>query len=145
MTYATQQDLIDRFGAVELAQLTDEAAGQAIDAAKVAQALADADAEIDGYLGVRYALPLATVPALLERLACDIARYYLFDDRANDAVRARYTSAVALLKNLSAGSVTLGLAAALPVPEAAASAVTVRVGTRSRIFDSDTLDSFGRV
>lgn len=146
MSYATQQDLVDRFGAVELAQLTDEAAGQTINAAKVAQALADADAEIDGYLGTRYALPLATVPPLLERVACDIARYYLFDDRANEAVRLRYTNAVALLKNLGSGSVTLGLAAAQPAPEPAAGTVTMRVATlRSRLFDNDTLDSFGRV
>lgn len=145
MTYATQADLVERFGAAELAQLTDEAAGAAINAATVAQALADAAAEIDGYLGARYALPLTTVPPLLERVACDIARYYLFDERVSEAVKMRYLGAVSLLKSLSAGSVTLGLAAAAPVPEAAAGAVTVRVATRARTFDADTLASYGRL
>jgi phage gp36-like protein len=142
MTYATQADLVDRFGAVELAQLTDELSGTTINAATVAQALADASAEIDGYLGVRYALPLTFVPPVIERICCDIARYYLFDDRVSEAVRNRYLSAVAMLKSMSAGSVTLGSAAA-PAPDAAATGVTVRARSRTRVFGDDVLDSYG--
>lgn len=144
MSYAIQQDLVDRFGAQELAQLTDEVAGQTINAATVARALADADAQIDGYLGARYLLPLSPVPPLVVRLACDIARYQLFDDRASEAVRARYDDAVQLLKRLSDGTVTLGTAASAPAPAAASGAVTVRARARDRLFDDDTLASFGR-
>ena len=71
MTYASQQDLIDRFGETELKQLTDRDLDDAIDAVVVEQALADADKTIDAYIGRRYDLPLASTPALLIGLACD--------------------------------------------------------------------------
>lgn len=144
MAYTTQQDLIDRFGAVELAQLTDEVDGQVIDPVVVAKAIADADAEIDSYLGVRYALPLSVspIPPVLERIASDIARYYLFDDRVTEAVRVRYQSAVALLKSFSAGTVTLG-GAAVPAPSPSSGAQLVRLRTRARVFSQEMLDDYG--
>lgn len=144
MTYATQQDLVTRFGASELAQLTDEAAGVTINTATVAQALVDADAEIDGYLGVRYALPLTSVPALINRLACDIARFYLFDDRVTEAVKLRYQGAVTTLKSLSAGTVTLTDAAGIAPAIDTAGSVRVSARSRDRVFGADLLDSFGR-
>ena len=115
MTYATQQDMNDRFGAVELAQLTDRTNGTTVDAAVLARALADADAEIDAYLGTRYALPLTSQPPVLARLAADIARYRLFDDRTTEAVRQRYADAVKLLRDMSTGAVRLD-AGSDPVP-----------------------------
>ncbi|GIX17702.1 MAG: hypothetical protein KatS3mg119_1888 [Rhodothalassiaceae bacterium] len=103
--YAQLQDLIDRVGAREITELTDRAdppAG-AIDASVAERALADADAEIDGYLAARYDLPLSPVPAVLTRLATDIARYRLWDDRAPEEVRQRYEDAVRLLREIADG------------------------------------------
>jgi phage gp36-like protein len=108
MTYATQQNITDRFGATELAQLTDRVNGTVIDAAVVAKALGDADGEINGYIGSRYALPLAPVPTIIERLACDMARYYLYEDRVTLQVQARYNAALVFLTNIAKGVVTLG-------------------------------------
>lgn len=113
MSYATQVDLVQRYGAQELAQLTDPVASSAIDAEIVARALADADAEIDARLGGRYTLPLATVPVLLVRMACDIARFYLWGDSASEAVRARYTDATKLLDKIATGLIPLPSAVAL--------------------------------
>lgn len=73
-------------------------------------ALADADTEIDGYLAVIYSLPLASVPSLVTRLACDIARYRLWKDRASEQVRQGYEDAVDVLKRISSGSVKLVMA-----------------------------------
>lgn len=110
MTYATQQNLIDRFGERELIELTDRSdpSTGAIDATVVAKALADADAEIDGYLSSRYQLPLSPVPAKLERVAGDIARYYLYEDRVTDQVRARFSDAQQWLRDVASGKVSLG-------------------------------------
>lgn len=111
MTYATQQDLTDRFGALELQQLTDRAdppAG-AIDATVIGKALADADDQINVYLSARYTLPLASAPKILTRLACDMARYALYEDRVTEAVQKRYDAAVAQLKDFSTGRASLGL------------------------------------
>lgn len=111
MPYATQQDLIDRFGEAELIQLSDRAeppAG-AIDATVVGKALADADDAINGYLAARYTVPVAPAPLILTRLACDVARYYLYEDQVTEAVRKRYEDAVAYLKDAASGKVTLGV------------------------------------
>ncbi|MDD5479651.1 DUF1320 domain-containing protein [Rhodoferax sp.] len=107
MTYASQSDLTERFGVDELAQRSNRLDGSAIDAGVVARALADADAEIDSYLATRYALPLASTPTVINRLACDIARYRLYDDGVTEAVRQRFEDALALLKKFSSGEVRL--------------------------------------
>lgn len=110
MTYATQQNLTDRFGEDELIQLTDRDNLGAINATVVNRALADADATINGYLAARYTLPLSNpVPEMLERLACDIARYALFEDQVTEIVEKRYKDAIALLRDVSAGRAELGI------------------------------------
>lgn len=110
MAYATQQNLIDRFGEDELIQLTDRDNLGAINATVVSRALGDADATINGYLAARYTLPLSSpVPEMLERLACDIARYALFEDQVTEIVEKRYKDAIALLRDVSAGRAELGI------------------------------------
>ena len=125
MSYCTEADLTARFGADEIGAMAGRDPGGA--AATIARAMADADAEIDAYLAARYQLPLATVPTILARIACDIARYRLWAERASPEVRQRYEDARRLLESLSKGQVTLGLplADAPPAPEAMAAA---RVG-----------------
>ncbi|MBW7863059.1 MAG: DUF1320 domain-containing protein [Candidatus Hydrogenedentes bacterium] len=101
-----------RFGALELVQLTDRAnppSGTA-DQAVADKALADADAEIDVYVGAKYALPLPSAPDVLKRVSCDIARYRLYEDRATDEVRRRYEDALGLLDRIARGAVSLGIA-----------------------------------
>ncbi len=112
MGYATQQDMIDRFGQAELVQLTDRYNTGSIDATVLGQHLADADNKIDGYLEGRYTLPLAVVPKSLARIACDITRYFLHDNAATEEVRARYEDATRYLEKVSEGKITLGLSSA---------------------------------
>lgn len=140
MTYATQADMVERFGHEELAQRTDRFEGLTIDEVVLGRALADADAEIDGYLATRYALPLARTPAVLVRLACDITRYQLFGDKVPDSVRQRYEDAVGVLKRLAAGSVQLAGVNAVPALGGAGNAVAVR--TAARVFGRDQLASY---
>ena len=136
MTYATQSHLVDRFGSDELAQLTDRETGATIDAAVLGRALADADAEIDGYLAARYTLPLASTPVTLVRIAAYIARYRLFADRATDAVRQFYADAVRDLKAIAAGNIIID--GALPLA-ASTNTITVKVSAPEPIFNSDAL------
>lgn len=114
MTYATQQDLIERFGETELIQLTDRAEppSGAIDAAVIARALADADDQINAYLAARYTVPMSPAPKLLTRLAADLARYALYEDRVTEIVRQRFDAAIAQLKDIAAGKASLGVDAA---------------------------------
>lgn len=109
MTYATQSDLETRFKNQELIELTDEAGTGEIDAAVIAVALTDADSEINGYLASRYALPLTQTSDELVRLACDIARYKLYDTRATELVKARYDDAIKKLRDVARGVASLGI------------------------------------
>ncbi len=138
MTYATQADMVARFGDTELAQRTDRENGTAIDAVVVDRALVDADAEINSYLAKRYTLPLASTPVVLTRLACDIARYRLFDDGTPDTVRQRYEDAVSLLKRMASGDVTLGNEAAIDSAAATSTDQAAHYFSPRAITDSST-------
>ena len=107
MSYCTKQNLIDRFSERELIQLTDRDNLGIIDNDVLNQALSDADAEINAYL-TAYALPLATVPANLVRIAGAIARYYLFSDQATEQVKTRYNDAIKYLQLIGKGQLSLG-------------------------------------
>lgn len=108
MPYCTQSDLATRFGAAELIQLTDRANTGTADAAVIAQAIADASAEIDGYLEGAYALPLAVVPVNLTRIACDLARYRLYENQPTETVSERYKAGVRYLELVAQGKISLG-------------------------------------
>jgi len=109
MPYATQQDLVDRFGEDELIQLTDRDNSGSLDTGVLDQALADASEEIDTYVGARYQLPLSTTPKILVRWCADIARYHLYDDAAPETVVKRYDGVRSAMKLLAEGKTTLGL------------------------------------
>ncbi|MCB8748322.1 DUF1320 domain-containing protein [Rhodoferax sp. U2-2l] len=107
MSYASQSDMVERFGEAEVAGRTNRVDGLTIDQVVLDRALADADAEINSYLARRYSVPLTTTPPVINRLACDITRYRLFDDGVPDTVRQRYEDAVSLLKKFASGDVQL--------------------------------------
>ncbi|MGZ5055670.1 MAG: gp436 family protein [Methylobacter sp.] len=106
MAYCTEQNLIDRYGETELIQLTDQANAAVIDTGVLNSAIADADAEINSYL-TAYALPLATIPANFERMACDITRYYLFGSSVPELVQKRYDNAISYLKLVAKGGINI--------------------------------------
>lgn len=137
MSYCTQANFEDRFGEQELIQLTDRAIPPlgVVDTTVLAGALADADAEIDAYLSGRYSLPLDPVPSVLIRIAADIARYRLYDDRATEEVRNRYTDALKFLMSIAKGEIALG---ANPPPAAGAP----EYSTPGRVFTAETLESY---
>ena len=108
MTYATRQDLVDRFGASEIEALDDGGSGDEPVYAKISAAIADASAEIDGMLAICYKLPLpdGTWP-LLTGIACTIARHRLYDDAEPEAVKEAALRARAKLKSIGEGKYRL--------------------------------------
>ncbi|HDR1196557.1 DUF1320 domain-containing protein [Pasteurella multocida] len=103
MKYCTIDDLITAFGADEIHRLiaTDEEAEKAID---------DAQAEIDMYLSDRYTLPTQSVPKSLNRIACDIAHYYLYNSvDETSTVYLRYKQRIKQLSDVASGKLSLGL------------------------------------
>lgn len=132
MSYARIDDMVARFGEREVAQLTNRDGLDVVDADVLDEALADANAEVHGYLATRYRVPPDPVPRLLVRVACDVARYRLYDDAAPDEVRRRYEDAVRLLKSVADGGVSLGADAAAPSHPQLVQVVDVSPGLFSR-------------
>lgn len=141
MPYASKQDLIDSFGAVELEQLTDRTTppAGAIDDTVVDKALGDADQLIDGHLqAAGYALPLASVPGLVKQLAGTIARYLLHAAAPTETVRKNYEDALRMLRDIAAKKLHLNIAGVAP----AQTGDDVQVSAPERIFTPETLKDF---
>ena len=105
MTYATPQDMVARFGAEELEKLD-----RGYDAAdpdsspRLLTALEDASAEIDASLAPLYALPLPSGRyPLLRAVACEIARFALYDQSVPEAVTERAKEAREKLARVRSG------------------------------------------
>lgn len=72
MAYCTQSDVETAVGGlIKLAQLSDQdnQLGGAVNVAKVAAAISEACAELDSYIGHRYAVPLSPVPDIVKMKA----------------------------------------------------------------------------
>lgn len=109
MSYATYADLIREFSEVEMARVSDRDRAGSEDRSVIQQALDFADDLIDGYLRERYSLPLPSVPKNLIGVACDIARYRLYQDQPTELVIMRYDAALNWLKDVARGLVGLDL------------------------------------
>lgn len=142
MTYATLPDMIAEYGEQKIVQLTDRSRPRlnAVDEAVLGRALADADAEINGYLEVRYPLPLTAVSPDLVRNACYIAYFRLFKDTVPPEVRTAYEDAVSWLNKVSAGRVRLvGLSVESAQPVAAGRVI---VSGEARAFSRKSLEGY---
>ncbi|ENX33934.1 hypothetical protein F889_02598 [Acinetobacter colistiniresistens] len=110
--YVTADAMRERFDYQELVELTDnrEPYVGGINFDKLNAALNEANSEIDGYIQVRYKLPLQTIPPFLVALGCHIARYHLCTMiiNENDPIKTRYIDAIRTLKAISKGDVALG-------------------------------------
>lgn len=109
--YADQTDIENAYGSDALLLLADRDGDQQVDAAVLDEALAAADATIDGYVGARYALPLEKTPQLLTQIAVDLVMYRLASqaDSATEERRNRHSDAIKMLQGISKGEIRLGL------------------------------------
>lgn len=112
MAYSTQTDIEEQVSQAELIELTDDTGAGTVDISAAARAIADADAEIDGYCGARYTVPFSPAPAMIRKLSVDIAVYNLFSRRSNLKIpedrQKRYDNAVRFLRDVSRGLISLG-------------------------------------
>lgn len=141
MTYATQQDMTDRFGESDLVRLTDRAEPplDAVDATVLLRAQEDAKAMIDSYLTARYTLPLSPVPLVLKRCECDLAYVQLLGARVGDEWAKRQAYWLGWLKDVSKGTAQLGVDASNNAP---ATEVGVYVDADAPVFSRDTLADY---
>lgn len=167
MLYVTLLQLAESPGALELAQVASDSHEAVVDAelmeltlrdgdrsgytadevaaadaakARIEEVITEAGAVIDGYLGRRYSLPLATTPAVVTSWARAIVRYKLNKDLRADAnsdpVVRDYRDALKFLQQISEGRFSLGL----EDPQASSSsAVDVRIEPGHKVFGREYL------
>lgn len=121
MAYCTLDDIKKLLPEETIIQLTDDenlkpsAINPALPAhaaiiGRIDEAIEAADAEIDGYCAVRYTVPFPTIPRLITGLSVEIAIYYLHARRTvPEKIEKRYEKAVARLKDIARGLLTLGI------------------------------------
>lgn len=134
--YAQVTDMQMRFGQEELEQLAPSDTGT-VDQSKVESALNDASAEMNTYLGSVYSLPLTDPNPYLKTICCDITRFRLWDDAVSEEVRKRYEDAIAWLKKVVKGDVSLGIENQEEVFYA-----TTSTNAGNRTFTRSSLDDF---
>jgi phage gp36-like protein len=136
VAYCTQTDLEERYSSADLVRFTDHDGDGAADGAVIDQAIADADAEIDSYLGVRYQVPLATTPESVTNVSITIAWYRLAlgRDSVSEAIRKAYEDAIKWLEGVAAGRISIG---ADPAPSEAGGAATVHHDVDDKHFDRE--------
>ena len=121
MSYAAQQDIIDLYGERELQNVADRDADGGVDDNVVARALENVSAEMDAYIGARYAVPLASPTTVLKGLCVDIALYRmaLKSGPRTEEHRTRYEDAIKMLKGIADGKIGIGAPQAGDEDEAA--------------------------
>lgn len=141
MPYVTLAQLIDRYGEPALVALTDRGqfATGVVDEAATDRAIADADATIDGYLARRYQLPLTVAQPLLVKIAGSIVFYSLHTFQPDEKIAADHKEALAMLRDISAGTVAL-TAAGIETPNVAGSGA--RITDRDRQLTQDNMTGF---
>ena len=141
MSYATMADIEKWLDADELIQLTDDGDLGVVDTAVVDTALEYASAVIDGYVGTRYTLPLATVPAILVLYCADLAICGLYDRRDTGRPEHwlnRCKSADRFLEMVAAGKISLGV----DDPDGTGASDKVEVSGPDQLFPHSELDKY---
>jgi phage gp36-like protein len=152
--YCTIDDLKKTLPEQEIIELTDDEnlKPTVIDAAdadcddiieRIYEAIEAADAEIDGYCTVRYGTPLSPVPVLINKLSIEIAVYHLIARRppVAESAEKRYERALARLKDISKGILSLGID---PPPEASTMADSPATNTAlsDRVCTKTNMEGF---
>lgn len=141
MGYCAKGDLSERFGEKELKELTDESSAATVSDAEVTAACDEASSTIDLYVGTRYTVPLVSIPAVVKKWACDLARLNLWGDRAgaDSAVRKNADDVLATLKDIARGVAALPAQAEGDVAPPASVAVTERTQVFTDTLFSDSM------
>jgi len=143
VSYATQQDMIDRFGEREVIALSDRDDNGVIDVPVLAAGLVAADNEINAYLAGAYSLPLSITLPIVRDFACDIARYRLSSGEVveTEEVRNRYRDAIKFFEKVAAGKISLGVSL---LNQQTSMVGSVKSSTPNRVFNADSLRDFNR-
>ena len=92
-------------------------------------AIADADAEIDGYLAKRYAVPLSPAPKVINKFSNLFSRIGIDESTDQKTYLNRYNAAIKFFELVADGKVSIGTEADDPA-SAAATGFSAKSNTR---------------
>lgn len=110
MPYISVEYLINALSEEEQAQLSDDFSGIEPDAEILQVAVEQASSLVDAHLGVRYSLPLETVPESVKYHTLLLARYILFTRRSYavpERVEREYQDTMVWLDHIAEGRLIL--------------------------------------
>lgn len=133
--------MCERFGELEINQLTERMRDIGHTPADVlSAAIADADADIDGYLtDGGYTLPIASTPELLRKHACILTRFYLYKTQRPNEVKEDYDRSIGWLKRIAERKSTLP---GIDLPATGGTKSTPAAPTRTMTYDSDLWETY---
>lgn len=144
MAYCTLTDVQRRLPSLFINVLTNDAGGNTLVQEPFDEAVEDADSLINSYLRSRYAVPFATTPKVVNRIAVDLVIYFLYQRKSDmemtDAIRARYKDSISLLEGIQTGRVNID---DVPSGETVIPAIVKTNKTSAdRMFGRSVLDRF---
>lgn len=144
MAYCTLTDVQRRLPSLFINVLTNDAGGNTLVQEPFDEAVEDADSLINSYLRSRYAVPFATAPKVVNRIAVDLVIYFLYQRKSDmemtDAIRARYKDSIKLLEGIQTGVVNID---DVPSGETVIPAIVKTNKTSAdRMFGRSVLDRF---
>lgn len=141
MAYSTIANMIERYGEGELIGLTDRGAiaTGVIDESVVEKALTSASDKVDGFLAVRYALPLSDTPPLISGLVEVLAYWDLHPSEPDEKLKTDHKEALSTLRDISQGKVKLDVDGVEPDGNGSTGA---RFTDRQRPFDPGKMSGF---
>lgn len=141
--YATSADLINKFGELQLAKLTNTDPNDDVpNSDRLSLALEEATAEIDMYLGKCYVVPLTTVPAGIKFKAIALARYHLESGcDCSEKVQKQYDEAIKWLDEVCCGDCPPDIG----IPKKSDRLDGVAYVTQPRVFTRESLSGYTEV
>jgi len=143
MPYCTLTDIKKLIPEERLVQLTDDEGVGVVNEARVDEAIAQADMEINAYLGGRYTVPFSSpVPDIVRKLSMDMAIYHLYSRKLEEIPQTRkdrYDGAIRILKGITEGKISIGEATE---PAGESDSAQVSTSEDDRIFTRDKLSGF---
>ena len=146
MAYCTSDDLKKGIPEAEIIRLTDDTNAGVMNTDNRDEAINKAANEMDGYLGVKYLLPIASpVPDILVELNKDIAIYKLYARKKTEipeSVIKRRDDAIAFLKAVVKSEATLGIQPPPAAPNEGEYEGAPQVSTRHKMFGRRTMRKY---
>lgn len=151
MAYCTVEEVLDMFKDDALNTLLGTEYIEDVEERKAAitplavSAIADADAEIDGYLNKRYNVPFQNPPRVLNKYSKDIAAYNLAsrsgidENEREKTFLTRYNAAIKFLENVAKGIVEIGDASSGGGSTGEKAAYGFKVKSQERLFKRETM------